>query len=260
MLTVLDQKQERGDFDKDDLTFLYELDAPIEGFGYDRDPRIAELLGTRNTKEDAPIVFDCAPEEIAWRREDISDRTKAYIGPLFAGIFDSGIEHILTSFPEGNIKRYSVEIGGKSKEQLRAVLEQKNISITQWADDLLKSKDFTTSSTPESAELVRLTVEGLGFPQGATTDEIYAKAAELGLELCPAEVGPQLRLSYTGNEWMYIAMKQIAGRDGRPHVFYLNEDDGELKLHANYALPHHRWPSDYQFVFRLRKKLSSSES
>ncbi len=260
-LTALEQKQEKGEqFTKDDLTFLYELDAPIEGFGYDRDPRIEELLGTRNTKEDASIVFDCAPEDIAHSASEISEHTKAYIGPLFAGIFDSGIEHILTSFPEGNLKRYSVEIGGKSKEQLRAELKEKDITVTSWAEQLLDSNDFSISSTQESAELVRLTVKDLGFPNDATTDEIYAKAAELGLELCPAEVGPQLRLSYTGNDWMYIAMKQIADRDGYPDVFLLDEDVGELELSAHDAGPDDRWASDDQFVFRLRKKLSSSEA
>ncbi len=258
-LTALEQKQEKNEpFTKDELIFLYEINTPIEGFGYDRDPRIDELRGTRNAKEDAPVVLGCAPEEIAWRKEDVGNRTKAYIGPLFAGIFDSGIEHILTSFPEGNIPRYSVELGGKSKEQLQAELEQKNISITQWAEDLLKSKDFITSSTPESTDLVRLTVEDLGFPQGATTDQIYARAGELGLDLCPAEVGPQLRLSYTGNDWMYIAMKQITDRDGDPDVFSLREGAGELELYADCARPDGRWHSGIQFVFRLRKKLSSS--
>lgn len=254
-LTFIEAKVKQSEsLSKEDLTFLYELDAPIEGFGYDRDPRIAELLGTRNTKEDAPIVLDCAPEDIAHSASEISEHTKTYIGPLFAGIFDSGIEHILTSFPEGNIKRYSVEIGGASKEQLRAELEKKDITVTSYAEDLFKSKDFTTSSTPESAELVRLTVEGLGFPQGATTDEIYAKAAQLGLDLCPAEVGPQLRLSYTGNDWIHIAMKQIAGRDGDPCVFNLLGDGGGLELHAGRAGPDVGWGgSDSRFVFRLRK-------
>lgn len=197
-VTELVKKQEKSErFTKDDLTFLYELDAPIEGFGYEKDPRVAELRGTRDPKEDAPLVFDCAPEEIAWKQEDIHEKTKAYIGPLFAGVFDSGIERILTSFPEGNLPRYAVELGIASK---------------------------------------------------------------LGLDLCPAEVGPQLRLSYTGNEWMYIAMKQITDRDGSPGVFYLHEDGGELELSASLAEPDRRWIPAYRFVFRLRKKLFPSES
>jgi hypothetical protein len=95
------------------------------------------------------------------------------------------------------------------------------------------------------------------YPRGATTDEIYAKAAELGLELCPAEVGPQLRLSYSGTEWMYIGMKQITGRVGYPSVFSLFEVVGSLKLLAYYAKPVVEWSSALQFVFRHRKSFLS---
>ena len=41
-------KQRAAKLTKDDLMFLYEIDAPIEGFGYQRDPRIEELRAYRN--------------------------------------------------------------------------------------------------------------------------------------------------------------------------------------------------------------------
>ena len=261
LLTELEKKTAANEtLTKVELVFLYEINEPIEGFGYEEDPRVEELRSMRDAKEDAPIVLGCAPEEIAWNREDINESSKAYIGPLFKGIFDSGIEHIYTSFPEGNLHKYSIEIGGKTKEQLQAELKEKEVYISQWGQELLDSKDFETSSQPEQADLVRLTVEDLGFPRGATTDEIYAKAAELGLELCPAEVGPQLRLQYTGTEWMYIGMKQITDRDGHPRVFFLSEDGGELRLRAHYALADNRWDSGPRFVFRHRKTLTPSDS
>jgi hypothetical protein len=261
LLTELEKKTSANEaLTKDELIFLYEINEPIEGFGYEEDPRVEELRSTRDAKEDAPLVLGCAPEEIAWRQEDISENSKAYIGPLFKGIFDSGIEHIYTSFPEGNLQKYSIEIGGKTKEQLQAELKEKEVYISQWGQELLDSKDFETASEPEHADLVRLTVEDLGFPLGATTDEIYAKAAELGLELCPAEVGPQLRLAYTGNDWMYIGMKQITDRGGYPFVFFLREDGGELELFASHARADEPWDSVVQFVFRHRKTLASSDS
>ncbi len=147
-------------------------------------------------------------------------------------------------------------------------MRQKNIYISLYVDDLLKSKDFETSSALESTDLVRLTVEDLGFPQGATTDHIYAKATELGLDLCPdlalhpapADGGTRLRLAYTGTDWMYIAMKQITGRDGNPRVFILDEGGGELRLGAGRAGPDRRWDSDFRFGIRLRKKLACSEA
>ena len=38
------------------------------------------------------------------------------------------------------------------------------------------------SKESKTYKLVQFTVEQLGFPQGATTEEIYAKAQELGLD------------------------------------------------------------------------------
>ena len=43
---------------------------------------------------------------------------------------------------------------------------------------------------------VELTVSDLGFPDGATTAQDFKKASQLGLELCPLELGPYLRLEY----------------------------------------------------------------
>lgn len=240
---------------KPDLLFLYEINSNIEGFGYQKDPRVKELRDQRNHKEDAPIVFDCAPSEIAWKKEDITETTKAYIGPLFPGIFQRNLEDIYISFPEGRIEKYHIEIGGKTKEQLKSELTPPKYYVFDWANQLMEHRDFTVLKETEHADLVRLTVKDLGFDQGATTDEIYKKAIFLGLELCPAEVGPYLRLSYSGGDWMYIAMKQITGRDGDPGVFSLNRYEAELRLHGSGAEPEDRWGADDQFVFRLRKRI-----
>mgnify|MGYP001586072603 FL=1 len=91
-LTAIEKKTKSDkNLTKDDLIFLYEINKPIEGFGYERDPRIHELREKRNPKEDAPIVLDCQPEEIAWSQSQIGLATKSYIGPLFNGIFKTGI-------------------------------------------------------------------------------------------------------------------------------------------------------------------------
>lgn len=260
-LTAIDKKVTGGHLSPEELVFLYEINAPIEGFGLDnqRDPRIAKLLEKRNPKEDAPIVFECKPEEIAWKEEDITKNTKAYIGPLFPNIFQTGIEHIYTSFPEGKIHKYQTEIGGKTKAQLKAELKEKKVYVSDWANQLIESRDFTVLKSAETVDLVRLTVEVLGFPNGATTDEIYKRAEELGLELCPPEVGPHFRLSYQGGDWMYIAMKQITDRDGDLYVFGLARDDTELGLNTNGAKLGYRWYSDNGFVFRLRKRDSNTQ-
>ncbi len=69
-LTHLVKKQEKGQpFSKDDLRFLYELDAPIEGFGYEADPRVEELRSRRNTRHDLAIIFDCTEKELEQKEQ-----------------------------------------------------------------------------------------------------------------------------------------------------------------------------------------------
>jgi hypothetical protein len=260
LLTEIDKKSQSGQsLSRDELVFLYEIDASIEGFGYEKDPRVVEIREERSDQQevfhDMQVIFDCSPEDIAQNPEDVRETTRAYIGPLFPDIFQKNIEHIFTSFPEGKIQSYRTEIGGITKEQLEQQLIEKKIYISDWAKDILHSRDFTTQSSPETADLIRLTVEDLGFENGATTAEIYKKAEEFGLELCPAEVGPHLRLSYTGGDWMYIAMKQISDRDGYPDVLYLCRGGAGLQLYAFDARPSSRSYGDDRFVFRFRKKL-----
>ncbi|HBW47310.1 TPA: hypothetical protein DEF17_05200 [bacterium] len=259
LLTEIENKiNKKQELTKEDLTFLYEIDSNIEGFGYERDPRIEEIRSTRIAEEDAPIFLECSPTEIAWGQEEISESTKAYIGPLFPDIFTkfSYLESIYTSFPEGKISRQELEIGGKNVEQLEREMREKGINISDYAEDMLKSQDFTTTQNPEEIDLVHLKVGDLGLPGIPTTDQIYARAEELGLELCPAEVGPLLRLKDSEQplgEWYRVAMKQIADRRGYPNVFNLERDGGGLWLRYCWADPGDRWGSGNQFVFRSRK-------
>ena len=193
-LTVIERKAQHGeDFTKNDLVFLYELNSPIEGFGYEQDPRIAELRQQRNPEEDMLIVFECGKDQIAHTPDEINDNTKAYVGKLEPGIFQKlpeTLEHIYTSFPDKKIRRETIEIGGKTAKQLLSELKQAGIKISGYAKSMLLSRDFVTSKNTEAATLIRLTVADLGFTRSATTDQIYERAQKLGLELCPAETAP----------------------------------------------------------------------
>lgn len=257
MVTSLVQKQAKGEsFAKDDLIFLYEINSSIEGFGYEKDPRIIELRKTRNPQEDAPIVFECEPQEIAWGQEQINENTEAYIGPLFNGIFTrlSNLEHLFTAFPEGIIRRSELEIGGKTEKELEDELLNKGFKIGDYAKDMLHSPDFTTLQTSEEIKTIRLKVRDLGFKSSATVDQIYTKAQELGLELCPAETGPYERLKNIDqpmNEWYNIAMKQIADRDGDSNVFNVMRSTHGSWLSRNWAKPDVRWDPGNELMFRL---------
>jgi len=258
-LTEIDNKTKEGqELSKKDLMFLYEIDSDIEGFGYSKDPRIQEIITTRNSKEDASIVFECTAEQIAMNTTEIDKSTKVYIGEWNIEVFNTikqypNITHLYESFPDKKIFMQSMETDPEinSPEKATQALKNKNIYLSSYGEDILEKTEF--SQEKETYDLARFTVAQLGLSNGATTDEIYAKAKELGLELCPAEVGPQLRLQNTSKEWMLIAMKQISDRGGDPCVFDLRRIGDQSKLSSSSARPDERWSSYSEVVFRYRK-------
>jgi hypothetical protein len=273
-LTTIENRMNAGrNLTKDELIFLYEINGTIEGFGYQRDPRIAELRARRDPIEDAPVVLDCDPGEIAWNRHEVSTHTKAYIGPLFPGIFEefSGLEHIYTSFPEGKITRDEVVIGTKDRKELLKAMKEQGINISSHAQEMIESADFMPTQSglsgiqklfkgerspiTEKVDIVRLKVRDFGFTNYPTTTELFAKAEEFGLELCPAEVGPQYRLQQTDQpmgDWFYIGMKPLVA-SGDPNVFSLVHSSDGLWLNGSWARPDNHWDLDIGFVFRFRK-------
>lgn len=273
-LTTIENRMNAGrNLTKDELIFLYEINGTIEGFGYQRDPRIAELRARRDPIEDAPVVLDCDPGEIAWNRHEVSTHTKAYIGPLFPGIFEefSGLEHIYTSFPEGKITRDEVVIDTKDRKELLEAMKKQGINISSYAQEMIESPDFMPTQSglnsikrlfkgerspiTETVDIVRLKVRDFGFTNYPTTTELFAKAEEFGLELCPAEVGPQYRLQQTDqpmDNWFYIGMKPLVA-SGSPSVFRLELYSNGLWLDSHWATPDRNWNLDSEFVFRFRK-------
>ena len=272
-LTEIDNKtKEDKPLTKDDLIFLYEINAPIEGFGYQRDPRIEKILAIRNPKEDAPIVLECEPNEIVYSEEEYirvvkeNRNIKAYIGSLFSNIFSKNLDHIYTSFTSGRIEKAEATIGAKTKEEIFAELDtrentnnpEEKIYISSGARSMLQKPEFTVKNKSEKLNLIKLKVSYLGFSDSATTDEIYKRANELGLELCPPEVGPYLRLNYekvfsreqAKEKYFRIAMKQITDSGGRLYVFGVSRDSvGGRWLRSDWAEPECEWHSEIMFVF-----------
>ncbi|HLD81612.1 MAG TPA: hypothetical protein VJA22_00200 [Patescibacteria group bacterium] len=268
-LTEIDEKMKRGDaLTKGDIIFLYEINTLIEGFGYQRDPRIAELVKQRTVEEDMSIVFNCAPKQVVRTPDAINENTKVYLGrgKLEPGIFQKlpeTVEHVYATFPEKKIRRGEhIKIGGKTVQELEATLKQYGIKIPKEAEYILQSKKFVTSKESEDATLIRLTVADLGFETYATLDQIYQRAQELGLELCTAETGPHYLLQYKNQpidkEWIWMGMEPIDDHNGFPRVFLVGRRDDGTWLHGGWSPPDNKLDSRTEFVFRLRKSSSKA--
>ena len=264
LLTFIDRKiREDEVVTREELRFLYAIDRPIKYFGYKEDPRIKELRNQRNPEEDMPIVFDCEPSQIAHNVSEVKPDTKAYVGPLGPGIFalltGANVEYIYTSFPEKKIPILAIKIGGKTKEQLQQKLKQAGVNTTSLAEDMIISPDFTTLPEAQILITVRLKLYQLGLLGNPTTNQVHARARKLGLELCPDEVGPHLRLQYIDQpirEWFYVGMKKITNSDGSTHVFTLARHEDGLWLEDYWARPDYEWVPHSEFVFCLPTRSS----
>ena len=68
---------------KEELRFIYQIDKKIGYFGYYPDPRIEEIISTRDQKKDLAKVFGCSPEEIALTSsEALKGKSLIYVGNL----------------------------------------------------------------------------------------------------------------------------------------------------------------------------------
>ncbi len=132
-------------------------------------------------------------------------------------------------------KTIKLGTGLKTADNFRRALKAEGNIIGDWgASKILGRKEFTVAKEETEVDLVAVSiVDDLGFVNGATQKEIYEKAFKLGLKLCPAEVGPQLRLQFKNQpkgEWLLIGMEPIYDSDGDPYVFYVGRGRDGLWL------------------------------
>ena len=60
---------------QEELTFLYELDDDIEGFGYGEDPRIEEIIEDRDAYSDIAHLFNIETSQVALTKDEMDENT-----------------------------------------------------------------------------------------------------------------------------------------------------------------------------------------
>jgi len=146
--------------------------------------------------------------------------------------------------------------GLKIANDFRKAIKQSGMEISEWGNDLLGKSAFTVSSEEVEVELINVSVAELGFKYKATYKDICVRARELGLDLCPNEVGPQLRLQYNDqpkDEWLLVAMEAITDSNGSLRVFHVKRDDGGLCLGGGSGRSDYFWHGNDRFLFLRRK-------
>jgi hypothetical protein len=129
----------------------------------------------------------------------------------------------------------SIQIGNfANKRILYGALEDADCSIGDTAEEMLVAPEFTLSGVATTLNLSVVSVSALGLAgENVALNDIYAQAQKLGFALCPAEVGPQLRLQYFEQpigEFLDIAMAPIRMRDGPSGMFGVGNGGAGLLL------------------------------
>lgn len=154
-------------------------------------------------------------------------------------------------------KTIKLGTGLKTANDFRNALKSGGFRIGDWADDILGKPAFKAVAKETEVDLVKVTVAELGFKDGARRDQIYERAKQLGFELCPPEVGPQLRLQYRdqpNDEWVLVAMESIVDSGGGSGVFSVECDESGLWLHGYWGRPGDVWGPACRWVFVRPRK------
>ncbi len=188
-LAAIYTKYRRGeDLTNEELEFLYEIDELIKSFGYENDPRINEIIRSRNIKKDLAKIFGCQENQITLNNVEFLETTKR------------GIE-VIFHYRDLDLKYLKSAKGLNLPKRIRGYLDLGSLTSAEG----LKLPEKIGGSL----YLSRLTsAEGLKLPEeiGGGLDLRSLTSAE-GLEL-PEEIGGYLYLnSLTSAEGLELPEK-----------------------------------------------------
>src|SRR5262245_12281520 len=142
----------------------------------------------------------------------------------------------------------------KGVDAYRNALDSAGIKIGDSADEILGRTAFPYAKVQTVVELARLPASDLGVESESSLSDVYKRARQIGLELCPAEAGPLLRLQYRNQplgEALNIAMEPIATYSGDPTILALVNFGTGLALIGGDGRSEFLVPRTSHFVFAL---------
>ena len=221
-----------------------------------------------------PVIWRCARHlvvflPLALFTGQAAGQSPRCLGPSAAPApaFAAEQTHALMTALETPIWKTITVGGSKGVNAMRLAIETApcSIWISEEADEILGRPAFPFIKAPVELDLVVLSVSELGFGNPASSDDaelgasvqvslhdIYVRAVSLGFELCPAEIGPTLRLDYLDQplgEFLHIAMKPVARYTGELVNFVVGGGGLGLLLVGGNGDPDVIQPGVVSFVF-----------
>lgn len=158
-----------------------------------------------------------------------------------------------------------VAVGHLSREELLAQLNASGTQLNEHAKTLLANSAFDEVGEGDVVSIAERSVADIGLADGATLNQIYARAESQGLLLCPAVAGPYLRLALAQQQSapdsvlssgrapagsLTVAARALREDDEFPKGFYLRTIDGKPWLRGFRCNDQHLWSPGVRFIFR----------
>jgi hypothetical protein len=146
----------------------------------------------------------------------------------------------------------------KGVDSYRDALDAAKMKIGDAADEILGRPAFHYVREKTEVELTLVSAAELGVKSESPLSEVYQRATQLGLALCPPEVGPQLRLDYRDQpvgESLLIAMDPVKTYYGDPTILSLINFGSGLALVGSDGRAESMVSGYLRFVFALPKRI-----
>ena len=231
LLTLIDKKVNKNiELNLDELKFLYEMDNEIEGFGYEKDPRIQEIINKRNQKKDYALIYNINENEIALTQEEWKENPKQYkilLNDLKLDYVTSSKELILPNIISGNLELKELTnasglilpdiVGGSIR--LDSLISAKDLKFPK-----IINKDLDLSCLFDAENIILpekiggklnlsclLLTKGIAFPKIIDDNlDLSSLPYAAGLEL-PEEIGGILDLSSISDLAGLVLPKTLGG-------------------------------------------------
>jgi hypothetical protein len=129
----------------------------------------------------------------------------------------------------------TLTLGRQSLPELVAALRDGGVRFNAYAEELVAGALVEVSSQPLTVHIEVHSVASLGWPEGATLDEVLRGAAAQGLAPCPLEAALLLRLAWRErpvSPRITVASPRAQPDASRPRGFYLRDDADGCWLRA----------------------------
>ncbi len=151
---------------------------------------------------------------------------------------------------------HTIRLGNNTVQGLTASVGRVVDSIPS-LEELFRGLEIAVEEI--EVDLVRRSVRDLGFDHSTQLPELYAAATGTGLELCPEEVGPQLRLKYLDQpegETLHIGMNpRVVPGFILPFHYRLQHSHEKLWMEWSYE-DDYTYYADEIFVFIQPRKVN----